>query len=381
MPAIDSIRQHTAMRLQPIWRRWLQELISPASSPELEELLQRHEKAIPTLWLLGKAGAGKSSVVQRLTGDSRATIGNGFAPCTKTARYYDHPSNGPVIRFLDTRGLGEANYDPTEEIKEASNGSHAVLLLTRVDDTSQSELIYALKSARAEISHMALVHLHTALHTLPTDELLRAIEHNKTLVTNALGHTPINVSIDFTDPTDGFEDPDRGLPELKTAIVQLMPELSRVLIQSKAKDKEEKLFLVQRSEIIRYASAAAAADIFPAVGLFAVPTIQGKLLHTLAARYGVAWDKRIALEFVTALGSSFLYRYALSLGGRQLAKFIPVYGQSAGAAAASAISFASTYAIARAACMYLYHQKLHKPVSSEALQAAFKQAFNDRNKT
>ncbi|MFT6304559.1 MAG: putative GTPase, partial [Pseudomonadales bacterium] len=114
------------MNLQPGWRRWLQELVTPASSPALEELLRQHQNAYPVLWLLGKAGAGKSSIVQRLTGDSRAAIGNGFAPCTKTAMYYDHPADAPVMRFLDTRGLGETNYDPADDLAEASSGSHAL---------------------------------------------------------------------------------------------------------------------------------------------------------------------------------------------------------------------------------------------------------------
>ena len=368
------------MRLQPGWRRWIQELVTPASSPALEELLQQHRKSLPVLWLLGKAGAGKSSVVQRLTGDSRATIGNGFAPCTKTAMHYDHPASAPIMRFLDTRGLGEANYDPADDLAEALNGSHALLLLTRVDDTSQSELLNAIAAEKVQLRNMALLHVHTALHTVPADELPRAIAYNKTLISEALGRTPPDVHIDFTDPEDGFEDPDQGLAGLRNAIIELVPELIRILTKIDANDQEESFYLTHRNEILGYASAAAAADIFPAIGLFAVPTIQGKLLHTLAARYDIAWDKRVAMEFIAAMGSGFLYRYALSLGGRQLAKFIPVYGQTAGAAAASALSFASSYAIGRAACMYLYHKKIHKPVSSEALQDAFKHAFKYQQK-
>jgi len=377
------------MTLQTGWRRWLQELINPTSTPALEALLQQHLKTLPVLWLLGKAGAGKSSIVQRLTGDSRATIGNGFAPCTKSAMYYDYPStatpnglpNGPVMRFLDTRGLGEPNYDPSADLAEASTGSHALLLVTRVDDTTQTELLDALKTISTKVKNIALIHVHTALHTLPAPQLSRAINYNTSLISNVLGRTPISVQVDFTDPDDGFEDSDLGLADLRTAIIELVPELSQVLSRIDSKDQKEALYLTHRSEILGYASAAAAADIFPALGLFAVPTIQGKMLHTLAARYDIAWNKRIAMEFIAAMGSSFLYRYALSLGGRQLAKFIPIYGQTAGAAAASTLSFASTYAIGRAACMYFHHQKAHKPVSSETLQDAFKQAFHDQRKT
>jgi uncharacterized protein (DUF697 family) len=102
------------------------------------------------------------------------------------------------------------------------------------------------------------------------------------------------------------------------------------------------------------------------------------MLHALAGRYDITWDRRMATEFVAAMGSGFLYRYALSLGSRQLAKFIPVYGQTAGAAAAASISFASTYALGRAACLYLYRRKHHQTLDPEQLRSAFVNAFQEQ---
>ena len=58
---------------------------------------------VPVLWLLGKTGAGKSSLIRALTGE--AEVGEGFAPCTRTAMAYDYPPERPVMRFLDTRGV------------------------------------------------------------------------------------------------------------------------------------------------------------------------------------------------------------------------------------------------------------------------------------
>ena len=113
----------------------------------------------------------------------------------------------------------------------------------------------------------------------------------------------------------------------------------------------------------------------PAVGMIAVPSLQGKLLHTLAGRYGIAWDRRIAREFIAALGTGFLYRYGLSFTGRQLAKFVPFWGQTAGAATAASISFASTYALGRVACLYLYKRRTEQSIDSADLQKAFRQAF------
>jgi uncharacterized protein (DUF697 family) len=49
---------------------------------------------------------------------------------------------------------------------------------------------------------------------------------------------------------------------------------------------------------------------------------------------------------------------ASGAGLRQLAKFLPVYGQTAGAAASAAASFAVTYALGKAAVYYLHRRRI-----------------------
>jgi len=292
---------------------------------------------------------------------------------------YDHPVDAPVIRFLDTRGLGEAHYNPTLDLEAAKAGSHALIILTRVDDTDQSELVRALKVLGSRLEHQAVVHVYTHVRKLDDQQRARAIAFNAQTISQALGFTPVSAQIDFASIDDGYEDIDHGLEHLRAALMDIVPELTKRLSSQLSRHSEEALFQAHRREILGYASVAGTADVLPAVGLFAVPSIQGKLLHTLAARYEVPWDKRTALEFTAAMGSGFLYRYALSLGGRQLSKFIPVYGQSAGAAAAAAMSFASTYAIGRAACLYFYRKQHQLSIDTESLQQTFKQALNERN--
>lgn len=62
------------------------------------------DASLPVVWLLGKTGAGKSSLVRALTGQTEAEIGNGFAPCTRSARSYDFPAHEPLVRFLRHTG-------------------------------------------------------------------------------------------------------------------------------------------------------------------------------------------------------------------------------------------------------------------------------------
>ena len=101
------------------WRSLREALLNPRVDPEQLAAaigVAREKQPLPVLWLIGKAQAGKTSIIRALTGSEAAEIGNGFQPCTRTARFYDFPAEAPVARFLDTRGLGEVTYDPGEDI-------------------------------------------------------------------------------------------------------------------------------------------------------------------------------------------------------------------------------------------------------------------------
>ena len=120
----------------------------------------------PVIWLLGKTGAGKTSIVAAITGASTAEVGNGFAPCTKTASTYDFPIDLPLIRFLDTRGLGEAGYDAEEDMRVNKENAHLILAVMRASDPNQQEIIHALKQARQSHSDWPILVVQTGLHDL-----------------------------------------------------------------------------------------------------------------------------------------------------------------------------------------------------------------------
>ena len=106
-----------------------------------------------------------------------------------------------------------------------------------------------------------------------------------------------------------------------------------------------------------------------------VPSIQGTMLHCLANHYNVEWSKKVLLEFLATLGTGFGIQYFSKLGIRQLVKFIPVYGQTVGAATAATISFSSTLAIGRAACKYLHHKSTGGEIPEEEIRAMYQSVF------
>src|SRR5262249_6844143 len=118
----------------------------------------------PLVWLVGKVQSGKTSIIHTLTGASDAEIGAGFRACTKTARIFDFPAEAPIIRFLDTRGLGEAAYDPAADIAYCEDKAHLVLAVVKALDAEQSAVVETIRSARQRHPEWPIVVAQTTLH-------------------------------------------------------------------------------------------------------------------------------------------------------------------------------------------------------------------------
>ncbi|MCC7136572.1 MAG: GTPase domain-containing protein, partial [Nitrosomonas sp.] len=126
------------------WKKLQSLLLQPAVDEDaLEASLQaaRQQLPPPVLWLLGKTQSGKTSIVRVLTGSDTAQIGNGFQPCTRHSRFYDFPETAPIVRFLDTRGIGEVGYDPAEDIGYCDQQAHLLLVVMKAADIEQQEIV------------------------------------------------------------------------------------------------------------------------------------------------------------------------------------------------------------------------------------------------
>nr|WP_086938579.1 GTPase [Thaumasiovibrio occultus] len=347
-----------------------QRLYEAVVNPEPDEAsLLPDSLPTPTLWLLGKTGAGKSSLIEALTQAPDIEVGNGFQPCTRTAQIYYHPEAHPVVAFLDSRGLDEVDYDPADDLIYCADKSHAIVIVVALDDPDQQSVIDTVKPILAKNRHRGCMVVFSRKSFVAASDVERVSQYVVGQLQRSTG-----VRLPYVC-YDRFET--ESLQQLRETLADQLPEIHLWLLSQQAKDAESRRFHKYRSEIIWYASAAAASDTLPGIGLFTVPGVQGKLLHALGRRYGVSWDRERLSAFSSALGAGMLLRFGGQLGGRQLAKLIPGIGQTIGSAAAAVVSFSTTYALGRVACYYLYQTHHALPVDPESLQVIYRQALSE----
>lgn len=351
----------------------LRQLFAPQIDDEaLKAALSRVRRGLlpPVIWLFGKVQAGKTSIIHALTGAARDQIGSGFKPCTRWAVRYDFPnSDFPLVVFLDTRGLGEAGYDPQEDLAAFQAEAHMLLVVVKAMDMALEQVLAALEPIIRARPDWPVVVAQTTVHegyppslrdhlspypfaaaslpeTVPAD-LARALAFQRTLFARIrVRHF---VPLDFTLPEDGFTDPFYGRDALLDALAEAhphavyqtlrqLPELTREL-----KDLH---FRQAQPHIIAYALAAGAvaAAPLPLADLPVISALQLKLLHTIASIYHQPLGVKTFLELASTVGIGLLFRQ----GARSLLKIIPGWGNTVSGLYAGA----TTYALGCALCLY-----------------------------
>jgi uncharacterized protein (DUF697 family) len=365
------LRQAQHERLPPLGR--LRQLFAPQVDDEtLQAALSRLRQGLPppVIWLFGKVQSGKTSIIRALTGAERAQIGSGFAPCTRWASRYDFPNSDlPLAVFLDTRGLGEAGYDPYEDLAVFQDEAHMLLVVVKAMDMALEQLLTALETIVREKPSWPVVVAQTTLHqgyppnmqdhvypypftstslpeTVPVD-LARALAFQRTLFASI----PVKrfVPLDFTLPEDGFREPSYGREALLDALAEAHPHaVYQTLRQLPELTRELKSlhFSQARPHILAYATAAGAvgATPLPIADLPVISALQLKMLHTVASIYHQPLGVKTFLELASTVGLGLLFRQ----GARSLLKIIPGFGH----AVSGLYAGATTYALGCALCFY-----------------------------
>ncbi len=362
------------MKSTAIWRTIVENFLAPRiDEAQVEACLRRARESLPApvFWLLGKAQSGKTSCVRALTGSDSAEIGNGFRPCTRTARLYDFPNEAEcLLRFLDTRGLGETDYNPVEDIQFCEQEAHLLMVVIKASDQAPQPLLEPLQQIRKAHPNWPVIVVQTALHELyplggrhitsypycaepisaqiPSD-LARSLAAQREWFADLNARF---VPVDLTLPGDGFDPVEYGLDALWRAIEDALPLGLRGMLQDKPDARRplrDAYFRACQPHVISYSVASgvvAAGTFVPLIDMPLVIGMQLKLLHTIAHIYGQQLSAKRIAEILSALGLGLVARQ----GSRELLKLIPIPGL--GSAAAGLYAAASTYALGCTLCQY-----------------------------
>jgi uncharacterized protein (DUF697 family) len=347
------------------------------------------------VWLLGKSGAGKTAIVAALTGDQRAEVGQGYEPCTRTAGFYDVPREAPLLRFLDTRGLGEANYDPLSDISWCEGQSHLVLVVMQVSDPLQRVVLDALQQARRRHPGWPVVVAQTGLHRLYSagighpatypcgaeDEtqaslpqpLRQALAYQRKLFDGLPGPRPHFVPLDFTVPEDGYPPHDLGLDKLWSVLEETGLAAFEALHRARSEAEVDRIRAGALPLIYGYGAAAASAGAvpIPIVGVGGLAGVISMMLRALAIRYEAPWTPVTFGQFTGAVGGGALLWWGLRYGLREMLKLIPMAGSVLAGALNAAAGFAVTVAVGEAACVWLAYQRRGLNAPAEEVRRAF----------
>jgi uncharacterized protein (DUF697 family) len=350
---------------------------------------------VPVLWLFGKTQTGKTSIIKYLTGADEIEIGHGFKPCTRYSREYHFPTpEAPLLTFLDTRGLDEPGYDPSEDIATFHARADLVVVTTKALDHAQENVLKHLRTIRRDRPPrpilLALTCLHEAYpqqqHPEPypfdvalespaiPDDLRRSLMELRRRFT---GLFDTATAIDLTRPEDAFIDPNYGGDRLKEAMLELLPAAYRqTLLTLDAATRELRDLFGRRAipYIGGYSTLAATAGALPVpfVDLLVLPAIQTQMIYHLARLYGQPLSGQRFMELAGTLGLSIMVRQGI----REMAKAIPYVGS----VTAAALAGASTFALGKAFCFYYraVHQG-HVPQADE-LRHYFHQQLSEAEK-
>lgn len=355
---------------------------------------------VPVLWLIGKAQAGKTSIAVRLTGAGEEGIGFGFKRVTTEPllHAWPPPPMPPVLRFLDTPGIGAPGADNLAEARtamdQAEEQAHVLLVAVRAEDLDLDGLLAALREIRVRHPEWPLIvaqtrlhdlYPHSAQHTQPypfhgderdlvlagvPSDLRAALGMQRKAFGRLPGLPPVFVPIDFTRRAQGLEPVDYGAGPLLNAIGAYLPSVVAAL-QTMA----DPLRGARLRVILPYALAAGASEAppLPFVGLLGATTFQGLMLRAIAARCGLRWSKRLAWRFVAVLGPGI----AVSFGGAALVRQLLKMAPGPGTAAAAMTAFAATWAAGEAAMVFFSSLGRGEEPDPEKVREAWMRGFEE----
>jgi uncharacterized protein len=354
------------------------------------------EKRPPALLLIGRRGAGKSSLINALFGARIAAIGHVTAQ-TGRGRWYDYEREGGAMSILDTRGIQEGSAPAEEDEVATAIESIAAALrekpadlvvfvakASEVDSAIDADLaalegVYDILGAAhkarpplvAVVTHCDLLEPKAARldaaaksepsereeieeklnHVATAERALATKMHQRPRLREHLVAT-LGVSAYMSWRADGTLRADERwrIDDLALTLFRHVPDSARAELArvTRARAVQEELGVTLTKATATVCAGIAAAPI-PVADIFPLTALQAGLVAAIAWISGRSLDAKGATEFLASLGANVGMAFALRETVRALLKVIAPGG---GTLVSATIAFTGTMAIGAAARAY-----------------------------
>jgi predicted GTPase len=351
------------------------------------------DKRPPALVLVGRRGAGKSSLVNALFGAKVAELGHVTAQ-TGRGRWYDYKRAGGAMSILDTRGMQEGSSPAESDEATSALASIAIELKAKPADVvvfvaKASEVDAAIdrdldaltsvyqemrRAHRVEPPLVAvvtqcdllepkLVRLHRARDE-SADEMAEKLRHvaaaEHALATRIDERPPLRdrhvetlgISAYMSWRADGTLRADERwrIDDLALRLFRHTPDAARAELArvTRARAVQEELSLTLTRATAALSAGIAAAPI-PFADIFPLTTLQVGLVASIAWISGRSIDRVGAAEFLAGLGANLGIAFVLRETVRALLKVVVPAG---GPIVSATVAFSGTMAVGAAARAY-----------------------------
>lgn len=369
------------------------------------------EKRPPVLALVGRRGAGKSSLVNAFFGGQVATVGHLRAQ-TAVGKYYDYQSERGVLTILDTRGMQEGS-KPAGETGQAPVRDTALdSLLHEVGRKCPDLLLFLVKAseldAAVDADLDALEHIVREVERVHRrqPQILGLVTHcdllepkgvaldrpesgsaeereeklawvaaaERELIAKIRSRGALGARLSFTMGVASYlsfnaegrirSDERWRIGELAERLFSLLPEEAKATFARVAQVKRlQDDIAVDLTRVIAGLTSIVAATPVPVADLIPITSLQVSLVAIIAWLGGRSLDGKAASEFLSAMGVNVGAAFVFREGARALVKFV---FPGAGSVVSGIVAFGGTMAIGAAARAYFLQ---HAPI--EEAKAAY----------